>query len=45
MFIIKIYIFNKIKDKMKPKHGFSSLEALRVSSRNSKISFVPEINI
>lgn len=36
MFIIKTYIFNKIKDKMKPKHGFSSREATQSQQQNSK---------
>lgn len=36
MFIIKIYIYNKLKDKMKPKHGFSGIEAIQSQQHKSK---------
>lgn len=44
MFIIKIYIFNQIKDKMKPKHGFSSIEATQSQQQQSETVIV-EINV
>lgn len=36
MFIIKIYIYNKLKDKMKPKHGFRGIEAIQNQQHKSK---------
>lgn len=43
IFII-IYIFNQIKDKMKPEHGFSGVEATQSQQQQSKTVIV-EINV